>query len=223
MVHRILWRVGSEDALAFWRDRLGIDGTAFADPEGLEHELVVAAGLPDRPLVAAAPGIPDAFALQGFHGVRAFSDRLPRSVPLLERIGFTRTGDGDDAWDLAGSERRATLHYDPSPQQPGIQSAGTVHHVAWSAADDGELEQYRAAAREAGAHPTSIIDRQYFHSVYFREPSGVLFELATRDIGFDVDEPRETLGAALKLPPQYESRRAQLEAALTPLVNPRAA
>ncbi len=223
MVHRILWRIGSQDALAFWRTRLGIDGTVFADPEGLEHELVVADDVPDCPLTAAAPDIPDEHALQGFHGVRAYSDRLPRSVPLLERIGFTRTGAGDDAWMLAGAQRRATLHYDAPPPRPGVQSAGTVHHVAWSAADDGELESLGGAAAQAGARPTPIIDRQYFHSVYFREPSGVLFELATRDIGFDVDEPRATLGQALKLPPRYEPRRAELERSLTPLVNPRTA
>ena len=218
MVHRILWRVGSDAALAFWQQRLGIDGSVFADPEGLQHELVVA-DVPDRPLTAAADDVPAAHALQGFHGVRAYSDRLSRSAPLLERIGF-RGGDSD--WELAGDERRATLHYDPPPPQPGIQSAGTVHHVAWSAADDGELTLLREAAAQAGAHPTPIIDRQYFHSVYFREPSGVLFELATRDIGFDVDEPRATLGRALKLPPQHEARRAQLEQSLTPLVDPRA-
>jgi glyoxalase family protein len=217
MVHRILWRVGSDAALDFWRERLAFDGTVFADPEGLEHELVVAQ-VPDRPLVAAAPDIPAEHALQGFHGVRAYSDRVPRSAPLLERIGFVAT---DDGWELAGAERRATLHYDAPPDQPGLQSAGTVHHVAWSAADDGELELLRDAAAQAGARPTPIIDRQYFHSVYFREPSGVLFELATRDIGFDLDEPRDALGQALKLPPQYEARRTQLEASLTPLVNPR--
>jgi glyoxalase family protein len=222
MIYRILWRVGSREALDFWRGRLGIDGDVFADPEGLEHELFVAE-VSDRPLVALAADIPPELALQGFHGVRAYSDRTERSVSLLGRIGFTRTGEDDTAWELAGAERRATLHYDPPPQQPGIQSAGTVHHVAWSAADDAELEGLRGAAAQAGARPTGIIDRQYFHSVYFREPSGVLFELATRDIGFDVDEPRETLGEALKLPPQYEARRAQLEDALTPLVNPRAA
>ena len=220
MVHRIVWRVGSREALAYWRDRLGIDGEVFADPEGLEHELFVA-DVPDRPLVAQFPGIPPELALQGFHGVRAYSDRTARSTPLLERIGFARTGEDDTAWELAGAERRATLHYDAPPPQPGIQSAGTVHHVAWSAADDGELELLSKAAVEAGARVTPIIDRQYFHSVYFREPSGVLFELATRDIGFDIDEPLAELGQSLKLPPQYESRRAELEDALTPLVNPR--
>jgi len=218
MVHRILWRIGSDAALAFWRERLGIDGTVFADPEGLEHELVVA-DVPDRPLVAAAPDIPAEHALQGFHGVRAYSDRVERSAPLLQRIGFAAVAGG---WELAGAERRAMLHYDAPPAEPGLQSAGTVHHIAWSAADDRELVLLRGAAAQAGAQPTEIIDRQYFHSVYFREPSGVLFELATRDIGFDVDEPLAALGQALKLPPQYEARRAQLEQTLTPLVNPRA-
>jgi len=226
MVHRVLWRVGSPEAIAFWEKRLDDaartpEGTLrFADPEGLEHELVVA-DVPDRPLVAAAAGIPAEHALQGFHGVRAYAADPARSVPLLERIGFARTGDGDASWELAGDERRALLTYDAPPAEPGIQSAGSVHHVAWSAADDGELDLVSRAALQAGARPTPIIDRQYFHSVYFREPSGVLFELATRDIGFDYDEPRESLGEALKLPPQYEDRRPELERALTPLTNPR--
>jgi glyoxalase family protein len=89
--------------------------------------------------------------------------------------------------------------------------------VAWSAADDDELERFRGRIRAAGGHPTVIVDRQYFHSVYFREPSGVLFELATRDLGFDVDEPLESLGRDLKLPPQHEHLRARLERTLTPL------
>ncbi len=226
MVHRVLWRVGAPETLDFWERRLDgaartPDGTLrFADPEGLEHELVVAPA-PDRPLVAHAPDVPAAHALQGFHGVRAYAADPARSAPLLERLGFARTGAGDAAWELAGDERRALLAYDAPPPEPGIQSAGSVHHVAWSAADDGELELVSAAARGAGARPTPIIDRRYFHSVYFREPSGVLFELATRDIGFDVDEPRERLGEALMLPPQYENRRAELERSLTPLTNPR--
>jgi glyoxalase family protein len=226
MVHRILWRVGSPDALDFWEQRLeGArregDALVFADPEGLEHELVVAGDLQDRPLVAAAAGIPPEHALQGFHGVRAYAVEPERSAPLLRRIGFA--GGEDGAWELAGDERRATLRYDAPPAAAGIQAAGTVHHVAWSAADDAELSQTGAVARDAGAQPTPIIDRQYFHSVYFREPSGVLFELASRDIGFEADEPRETLGEALRLPPQHEHLRERLEATLTPLVNPRSA
>jgi glyoxalase family protein len=97
-----------------------------------------------------------------------------------------------------------------------------VHHIAWSAADDGELAAWRERITAAGGRPTPIIDRLYFHSVYFRVPAGVLFELATRDIGFDIDEPAERLGEALKLPPQYEDRRERLAASLTPIANPRA-
>jgi glyoxalase family protein len=207
MIHRVLWRVGSEAALDFWAERLG-GAPVFADPEGLEHELVVDPGGPE--LVAAADGIPPEHALRGFAGVRAYASAPERSAPLLEALGFE--GAGTD-WTLDG----ATLSYDPPPPQRGLQGAGTVHHVAWSAADDTELLEYRARAAGAGAHATQIIDRQYFHSVYFREPSGVLFELASRDIGFDVDEPLETLGEALKLPPQYEHLRGTLEQQLTPL------
>jgi glyoxalase family protein len=211
MVHRILWRVGSKEALEFWADRVG--GPRFADPEGLEHEIVVA-GVPDAPLTAATPDIPPEFALQGFHGVRAYASRPEASAAMLTALGF------DAAGELAGERRRATYHYDPPPG-PGIQGAGTIHHVAWSAADDDELTAYRERAVGAGAHATQIVDRQYFHSVYFREPSGVLFELASRDIGFDYDEPLEHLGEALKLPPEYERLRPKLEARLTPLTNPR--
>jgi glyoxalase family protein len=207
MVHRIVWRVGSQDALDFWTDRLG--GTRFADPEGLEHELVIA-DVPDAPLVARAADIPAEYALQGFHGVRAYASSAEDSRPLLDALGFDRGGE------LAGAERRAVYQYDPPPGR-GVQGAGTIHHVAWSAADDAELLAFRDRAIRAGAHPTEIIDRQYFHSVYFREPSGVLFELASRDIGFALDEPAEHLGESLKLPPQYEHLRPRLEELLTPL------
>jgi glyoxalase family protein len=213
MIHRILWRVGSPDALDFWSERLG-SGPVFADPEGLEHELVVVAGA-DAPLTASREDIPAEFAIQGFHGVRAYAGRPGRSNEVLETTGFVSEGDG--AWRLTGERRHGVYHQDPPPYEPGLQGAGTVHHVAWSAADDGELELYRQRLREVGAHPTPIIDRQYFHSVYYREPGFVLFELATRDIGFDVDEPLESLGHDLKLPPQHEHLRAQLEQTLTPL------
>ncbi|HYY05596.1 MAG TPA: VOC family protein [Candidatus Limnocylindria bacterium] len=228
MVHTVQWRVASEDALAFWASRLAAENVAveraegtlgFADFEGLRHELV-AADVPDAPLAAAAPDIPPEHALLGFHGVRAYASQPSASAPLLEALGFR--ADGGAAWTLAGEQRRAMLRYEQPPAERGLTSAGTIHHVAWSAADDAELEAFRARAVEAGARATEIIDRQYFHSVYFREPSGVLFELASRNIGFEYDEPLESLGEALKLPPQYESRRAQLEQALTPVTNPRA-
>jgi glyoxalase family protein len=229
MVHTVQWRVRDTDALGFWEARLSADGVdcarigdalRFADGEGLDHELVIDEAS-DAPLVAQAPDVPAASALLGFHGVRAFSTAPAHSEPLLTALGFVGAGDG--AWEARGSKRGALMRYDAPPAAAGIQSAGSVHHVAWSVADDDELTSVRAQAAAAGAHPTPIIDRQYFHSVYFREPSGVLFELASRDIGFQFDEPVASLGEALKLPPQYENRRPELEQALTPIVNPRQA
>ncbi len=228
MVHAIQWRVGEPAAIGFWEQRLRDAGTAaerdgdvllFRDPEGLAHELHVAGG-DDEPLAARAPGIPPEHAIQGFHGIRAYASIPNDSTKLLETLGFQRE-DGHGHWRLAGEQRHAHLLYERPPSERPRQGAGTIHHVAWSAADDAELEHFRRLALASGMRATSIIDRQYFHSVYFREPSGVLFELASRDIGFDYDEPAQTLGESLKLPPQYESRRAEIEPRLTPLVNPR--
>jgi len=233
MVHLIRWRVAAPGALDFWAQRLAAEGTVaqrdedalrFADPEGLRHELLVA-DVPDAPLAAHAPDVPAEHALQGFHGVRAYAQQPAGSARLLRAIGFEPLQDGDGAteaaWLLAGAERQAALDYDAPPAEAAVQGAGTVHHVAWSAADDAELEALRGEVAEGGGRPTPIIDRQYFHSVYFREPSGVLFELASRDIGFAYDEPQATLGQELKLPPQHEADRDALEQRLTPLRNPR--
>jgi len=229
MIHAIRWRVGSPAALGFWERRLAGEGVRaerdgdvllFRDPEGLAHELLVAHG-DDPPLAAHAVDIPDEHALQGFHGIRAYAALPERSAPLLAALGFSPEDREGAHWGLEGARRHARLCYDRPPPDRGIQGAGTVHHVAWSASDDAELRDYAATAAGAGAHATPVIDRQYFHSVYFREPSGVLFELASRDIGFTVDEPAATLGQALKLPEQHEHLRARLERVLTPITNPR--
>ncbi len=124
------------------------------------------------------------------------------------------------AWEIRGEKRGGFYLYDEPPAERGLQGAGTVHHVAWgSHPEDQESWQERVAA--AGAHPTPVIDRFYFRSVYFREPSGVLFEIATNGPGFTVDEPLDQLGEKLSLTPQYEHLRAQIEPMLTPLQNPR--
>ncbi len=230
MVHKIEWRVADQEALAFWADRLAAEGVRtdaagrmlhFNDPEGLEHTLMTTT-VADTPLRARAPDIPPQCALQGFQGVRAFARDPAASAPLLEALGMKAGPKG--RWDASGERRHGHLHLGEPPDEhthPPSQGAGTVHHIAWSAADDAELESWRARVAQAGARPTPIIDRQYFHSVYFREPNGVLFELASRDIGFDVDEPEESLGEALKLPRQHEPLRETLERTLTPLAKPR--
>jgi glyoxalase family protein len=226
MVHTVTWRVPSEASLAFWAARLEAAGRPVgreagalrsSDPEGMGLELLVA-DVPDAPLPAAAPGVPPEHALQGIHGVRAYARDPRRSAPLLEALGFAGV---DGAQVLRGVARQGAYVQDAPPEEAGIQGAGSVHHVAW-AAQDAELEAWGDVARGAGAQPTSVRDRTYFRSIYFREPSGVLFELATLSPGFAVDEPAESLGEALKLPERYEPRRAQLERALTPLRNPRA-
>jgi glyoxalase family protein len=225
MVHRIVWRVASEDSLSFWEGRLGTKGVetrregaglVFADPEGLEHELLVVE-VPDPPLSAAHPEVPAELALQGFHAVRVFSGAPDASTGLLEALGFEQV---DGAWEARGEKRGGRYLFDEPPPEPGVQGAGSVHHVAWASEAEEQLE-WRQRAIDAGAQPTPVIDRFYFKSVYFREPSGVLFELATLGPGFTVDEPLEHLGEKLSLPPDYEHLRDEVEPNLRPVVNPR--
>jgi glyoxalase family protein len=225
MVHRVVWRVSSEDSLSFWAGRLGANGIEseraegslrFSDPEGLDHELAVV-DVPDPPLSAQHPEVPAELALQGFHAVRAYSAAPDASGELLEALAFERNGEG---WEARGEKRGGLYVYDEPPAEPGVQGAGSVHHVAWASEADEQLE-WRQRAIGAGAQPTPVIDRFYFRSVYFREPSGVLFELATLGPGFTVDEPLEHLGEKLSLPPDYEHLRDEVEPNLRPVRNPR--
>jgi glyoxalase family protein len=226
MVHRIVWRVASPEALDFWTQRLGDEGMEvaledgalrFADPEGLEHQLAVTA-VSDAPLIAHAAEVPDEHALQGFDAVRAYTADPSASRPLLEEaLAFEPRSESE--WEARGSQRGGKIVYDVS-DRPGVQGAGTVHHVAWSAGMD-EQEAWRERVLAAGARPTPVIDRFWFRSVYFREPSGVLFELATRGPGFTADEPLDTLGERLTLPPNYEHLRERLDKVLTPLPDAR--
>ncbi len=228
MVHRIVWRVASADSLQFWHGRLTDHGAVaelgdaslvFADPEGLEHELVVSS-VSDAPLAATAPGVPAEHALQGFDGVRAFTaDAALSAGLLLDTLGFA-TQDGK-SWEVRGERRGGNYVYDPAPPEAvASQGAGTVHHVAF-ACEPQDQDAWRERVAEAGEHPTPIIDRFYFRSVYFREPSGVLFEIATIGPGFAVDEDAAHLGERLSLPPRFEPLREHLTQTLTPLPYPR--
>jgi glyoxalase family protein len=226
MVHRIVWRVGAPESLDFWEGRLGAhdidtrregDSLHFADPEGLDHELFVA-DVPDAPLIADHPEVPRELALQGFHAVRAYAAAPETSTGLLEALEFEATALG---WEARGAERGGLYIFDPPPPDRPVQGAGSVHHVAWASAPE-EHMAWRDKAIAAGAHPTGEIDRFYFKSIYFREPSGVLFEIATTGPGFTVDEPLEHLGEKLSLPPAFEHLRDEVEPNLRPVVNPRA-
>lgn len=225
MIHRIGMRVASRAALEFWARRLaaaGIDSTLeddhlrFDDPEGLGLELIAEA-TPDRPLAAEHPEIPARFALQGFAGVRAYAHRPEASTELLtDSLGFTAAGAG--SFESRGESRGSYYIYDDAPGARGLGGAGTVHHVAWASTTEDHVA-WRDRVIAGGASPTPVIDRFYFRSIYFREPSGVLFEIATIGPGFASDEPMEHLGERLALPPAFEHLRAQVEANLTPLPN----
>jgi glyoxalase family protein len=227
MVHETRWRVRDAAALDFWDARLtdaavatARDGTTlrFADPEGLGLAFV-ADEAPDPPLAAQHPEIPAEHALLGFEGASAYSADPERSTATLEQLpGFERADD-DGGWRVAG-DRASTWRYDPAPVTPGRPGAGTVHHIAWASLA-AEQEHWHAAITADGLRPSPIMDRTYFRSIYFREPSGVLFEIATDGPGFTIDEPVESLGTALRLPPQFESRRVAIEARLRPLRSPR--
>ena len=227
MVHRIEWRVESGASLDFWEHRLAGEAdsverddssVAFDDPEGLRHRLVVAS-VEDAPLLAEHPEVPAEHALQGFDAVRAFSGAPHASRALLEEtLGFAPAG--EDTWEARGPTRGGLYAYDEPPAERGLGGAGTVHHVAWSSSIE-EHEAWHARVAAAAMHPSPIIDRFWFRSIYFREPSGVLFELATLGPGFSVDEDTEHLGESLILPPAFEHLRDQVEPILTPLPDPR--
>ena len=227
MIHTIAWRVGSAEALDFWAERLEAndvevrrngDTLGFSDPEGLAHELRVSK-VDDEPLMAEHPE----YSL-GHGACRASTARgriraIPRRAgsSSRRRSAFRRA---TTAGRSAGrSEAGCTGSTRPPPER-GLQGAGSVHHIAWASQMD-DHEAWRERVIAAGARPTPVIDRFYFRSIYFREPSGVLFEIATLGPGFTVDEPLESLGEKLSLPPDYEHLREQVEPVLRPITNPR--
>jgi glyoxalase family protein len=228
MVHTITWRVGSRDALDFWEERLRSDGVVsaredgrlrFEDPEGLELELAHVE-TDDEPLVAEHPEVPREHALQGFDGVRVYSQAPDASVRFLDAtMGFAAV-EAPRVWEARGEQRGSFYVYDEAPAERGRGGSGTVHHVAWASSIE-DHEAWRERAAQGGANPTPVIDRFYFRSIYFREPSGVLFEIATIGPGFATDEPADKLGERLSLPPNFEPLRERVEPLLTPLPNPR--
>jgi glyoxalase family protein len=228
MVHRIVSRVASGDALDFWAARLDGEGIAsqrsgeslvFADPEGMEHELAVV-DRSDPPLVARHREIPAEVALQGFEAVRASSVRPSSTQRILEE-GLNFVPAGDSVWEARGSARGGLYALDAVPEGRGVPGAGTVHHVAFASTLD-DHAAWGENVRALGLNPTPVIDRFYFRSIYFREPGGVLFEIATIGPGFTADEPLPSLGEHLSLPPDFEHLRERIEPALTPLPDIRA-
>jgi len=230
MIHRLDLAVGSHDALDFWHQRLRAAGhqprregdlLLFEDYDGLAYALIPDGEDPDPPLRATHPEVPPEHAISGICGARAYVPEQWISEPhplLTEVLGFTDLGAG--SFRLDGELRRFGWSYDPTTEA-GIPGAGTVHHIAWACRDE-DQPQWQERVREVGAHVTPVIDRDYFTSIYFREPRNILFEIATLGPGFAVDERQEHLGEELRLPKQHEHLRAHLERQLAPLHNPRA-
>lgn len=229
MIHTIQLGVGADASLDFWAERLTAKGypsergersLAFRDYEGLRYELVVAHG--HAPLRAVHPEIPAEHAIAGVEGARAHpGSGLNADRPLLtDTLGFSEVAEGQ--YRLQGNERHFHWRYDEAPAARGVPGGGTVHHIAWHSPDEDHVA-WRQKVAAAGMRVTPVIDRDYFYSVYFRQPQGILFELATTSPGFAVDEDPEHLGEELRLPRQHEVLRPQLERRLTPLTNPRAA
>ena len=174
----------------------------------------------DEPLTAVHPEIPAEHAIRGFEGVRAYSFDPEGSAALLEGLmGAVR--DAEDRFVLRGDKRGGWIAFDPAPAERGRQSAGTVHHIAWGTYD-ADLTEWIERVDAARIPNSGFVDRHYFHSLYFREPGGVLYELATEEPGFLVDGlDLDELGTKIILPPFLEDQREQIEARLTPLPNPR--
>lgn len=221
----------SEQGLAYWQDRLATNkvelrGPAtrfdetyleFEDPDGLKIELVVADQTAAFPAWAKSP-VTAAMQLRGFHSVTlSESGREMTHALLTTQMGWTLVKEqgGRSRYQAPGGGPGSLVDVlAASDARRGLPGTGTVHHVAFRVDDDEAQQIWRNQLLELGYHVSPVMDRSYFHSIYYREPGGVLFEIATNPPGFTVDESVETLGASLKLPKQYESIRAQIEKAL---------
>lgn len=221
-------------ALSFWMDRLNDRNIAYTGPDKrfsetyLRFEDYDGAGIElvfndeDQRLGWDNGQIPVEYAVRGFHTVTLNESNPDKTIKLLtETMQHTLVGEEQGRFrfkaGIGGPGNYVDVLHSPGDGR-ALQGAGSVHHVAFSTDSDETQLTIQAQLTEAGFHPTPVLDRQYFHSIYFREPGGVLFEVATNPPGFDFDEPVAELGTALKLPPQYESRRAKVEAELPEIV-----
>ena len=217
--HRFIEHGVSHDAPS---KRFGDTVLAFTDPDGMRLALV---GTKDAGPAPATSNVEAEHALRGFHGVTLLlDDTQPTAAVLTQVLGFRQEGtEGNTTRFVADAAQGRHLDIQTAKGfLPGRMGRGSVHHVAFRATDDAEqAEMAGKLARDLGIATTEQKDRQYFRSVYFREPGGVIFEIATDDPGFSVDEPQAELGSTLKLPPFLESRRKELLKSLPPLKEPR--
>lgn len=226
------------DSLGFWVDRLRAHGVEieepmrrfdeevieFHDPDGLRLEIVAHPGAAGAQPWRAGP-VPVEHSARGFHSVALCVEEGEGTGRLLTEVFGAElvTEDGNGRFRFRVGEGKNASFVDVLAQpeaQPGIVSRGTVHHIAFRARDDEEQLTWRRELMERGFDVTPVLDRQYFRSVYFREPGGVLFEIATDPPGFTWDEPVEELGSGLKLPPWLEQHRERIEGHVRPITVP---
>lgn len=222
-------------AVGYWTHRLIANGVAhdapqkrfgetvlsFRDPDGMRLSLVAVPGSESEPAWNNGE-VPVESAIRGFHGVTLLLDKTEATAAILRDVfGFVEAGREGNTIRMRAE---GTAHGGVVDLRaaggflPARMGAGSVHHIAFRAGDDAEqARMVKTLVETFGLRPTEQRDRNYFRSVYFREPGGVLFEIATDAPGFAIDEPAEDLGGALKLPPQYETRRAEIEAVLPAL------
>ena len=225
-------------SLGYWSDRLtgygvrtgdreerfGEPTLPVTDPHGLALSLVETPDAREFSPWSGSP-VPADLQIKGIHGVRAWERSLPATAGFLADVFDFREHGADGEWTRYGPRAGGSggwMELRSTPQERlGAWGTGSVHHVAWRVADDDEQREVRARVQEAGRGPTPVIDRFWFKSVYFREPGGVLFELATDGPGFGIDEDHATLGERLILPPWLEVHRDEIEAKLPELTMPR--
>ncbi|HXY60137.1 MAG TPA: ring-cleaving dioxygenase [Chthoniobacterales bacterium] len=192
----------------------------LTDPDGLILELIEAEQLDDVDLKYETE-VPTKFAIHGFHAASLEVQRAKNTEGVLALLGFELIGESASRKRFSVNPKSTSAGVDLIERpdgQFGLNSAGTVHHIAFCCADDLEQVHWREQIVARGLHVTPVIDRFYFHSIYFREPGGILFEIATANPGFTVDEPVQRLGETLKLPPQYEEQRPEIERVLPPIL-----
>ena len=226
-------------SLGLWADRLGATGvppgevaTRFdeeslrcEDPDGLVFELVAGPATRETPAGRPVhPDVPGEFAIHAFHSVLLdVVDPDPTARLLTDVMGFEHVGEDDGRLRFRSNEQDVGSIVDLRSTASGATARmgrGSVHHVAFRARNDEEQQSWRETIAAAGIPVTEVKDRCYFRSIYFREPGGVLFEIATDTPGFGVDESPTELGRSLKLPPWFEARREELEAGLPVLILP---
>jgi glyoxalase family protein len=224
------------DSVEFWSARLERYGVGHShdvrfgeraltlhDPHGMAVALIEPAVVPQRAFTPWDDGpVGSAQQIRGLHGARVWQREAAPSIDFLTSVMGLELLAADGEWQRFGARGGAgTIDVRETPnERRGAWGIGAVHHLAWRVDDDIHQQAVRAAVVEAGARPTGVIDRFWFRSVYFREPGGVLFELATDGPGFTVDEETSHLGESLVLPPFLESMRPTIEQQLPALVMP---